>query len=98
MSVGVNIKFSSNSISSSKILSRIVFISTTVGIPIDITSVSIVFLLISPLLLFIPLPGWIPVSVIWIVLFNLSIADAQSESITMIKSGFTLAMIPIIAS
>ena len=47
--------------------------SHTVGTPIAITGIPRVFLFKATLLLLTPLPGWIPVSVIWIVLLTLSI-------------------------
>ena len=53
-----------------------------------ITGIPIVFLLISLRLLPTPEPGWIPVSVIWIVLFRRSIFLLARASIAMTKSGF----------
>ena len=68
----------------------------TVGTPMAITGIPRVFLLISKRLLPTPEPGWIPVSVIWIVLFNLSIFLLAKASIAMMKSGFTSLQIDFI--
>ena len=71
---------------------------TTVGIPMAITGIPRVSLLISLRMLPIPLPGWIPVSVIWILLFILLIVEAASASITMIRLGFVFFAIDNIIS
>ena len=62
---------------------------TTVGTPIAITGMPNVFLLNSFLLFPTPLPGCIPVSVIWIVLLILSIEEDASESIAITNLGLT---------
>ena len=64
----------------------IVTASTTVGIPIASTGIPKVFIDSSPLLLPTPLPGNIPESVNWIVLFTLSIELEARASIIIVKS------------
>jgi len=70
----------------------IVTASTTVGTPIAITGIPTTSLLISFLLFETPLPGWIPVSVNWIVLFTLSNDWLAKASITKTKSGFRVSI------
>ena len=65
--------------------------SHTVGTPIAITGIPRVFLFKATLLLLTPLPGWIPVSVIWIVLLSLEIELLFKESTTTTKSGLILS-------
>ena len=73
-------------------------ISTTVGIPITTTSIPNVFLLSSPRSLLIPLPGLIPLLVIWIVLVKREMLFAFSESIIIIFVGLITLIILLINS
>ena len=72
--------------------------STTVGTPIAITGILSFFSDISLKELKTPLPGSIPVSVIWTTLHKLSIELDDKESITIINEGFILPTIPLIIS
>ena len=73
----------------------ITLLSIIVGIPITITGIPSVSFDIDILELFTPLPGTIPLFVIWIVLFNLSIDEVASASIIIKKSGFVSLVIEL---
>ena len=70
----------------------------TVGTPIAITGIFKLSLDNSDRLLPIPLPGSIPVLVIWIVFWSRSTLLAASESIMIKRSGFIFSITPSIIS